>query len=48
MEPVMTVTTEVAEAEAPLSVSTYRYPTGWYIVANPADTFGETVPSGST
>ena len=33
----MTVTNDVAESETPLSVSTYRYPTGWYIVANSSD-----------
>ena len=38
----MTVMKEVAESETPLSVSTYRYPTGWYIVANSSD-----VPAGN-
>jgi hypothetical protein len=38
MEPVMTVTAEPEGAtEAPLSVSSYRYPTGWYIVAFSSD-----------
>jgi phenylpropionate dioxygenase-like ring-hydroxylating dioxygenase large terminal subunit len=42
MESAMSLVKDLAESDTPLSVSSYRYPTGWYIVANSSD-----VPAGT-